>query len=312
MSRVLITGGAGAIGSNLTAALVARDQEVVVLDDLSSGHRTLLPQGVHLIEASITDDSALSEAFASGVDYVFHLAALFANQNSVDHPEADLDANGRGTLKVLEHARRARVRKLLFSSSSCVYGNKAVMAEDDLDFQLDTPYAITKLLGEKYCRFWVKQHGVNIVILRLFNTYGPHEYPGPYRNVIPNFFARAMKGEPLIITGTGDETRDFTFVEDTVRGILGAMFTETVPGDVFNIASGRETRIVDVARMINEIAGNAADIVFQPRRAWDSVSRRRGDIAKAQATFGYRPRVPLREGLERTYAWLRSAMGADD
>jgi len=311
MSQILITGGAGAIGSNLAAALVARDNKVVVLDDLSSGHRALLPHGVPLIEGSITDDSALAEAFAGGIDYVFHLAALFANQNSVDHPEADLDANGRGTLKVLEHACRAGVRKLLFSSSSCVYGNKPVMTEDNPDFQLNTPYAITKLLGEHYCKFWVEHHGMNVVILRLFNTYGPHEYPGPYRNVIPNFFARAMKGETLIITGTGDETRDFTFVEDTVRGMLGAMFAETVPGDIFNIASGQETRIVDVATMINEIAGNAAGIVFQPRRAWDSVSRRRGDIGKAQATFGYRPRVSLREGLERTHAWLRSVTGAD-
>jgi nucleoside-diphosphate-sugar epimerase len=191
-------------------------------------------------------------------------------------------------------------------SSSCVYGNNEVMTETDIDFDPDTPYAITKLLGERYCQFWANQFNLDVVSLRFFNSYGPHEYPGQYRNVIPNFFKRAMAGQPLTITGTGQETRDFTFVEDTVQGILGALFGRTKPGDVFNIASGRETSILELAEKINRITGNRAEIQFVPRRSWDRVSRRKGIIEKAQSTFDYRPLTDLDEGLEKTYNWLKS------
>ncbi len=305
MSEVLVTGGAGAIGSNLVARLLERGATVTVLDDLSSGHRSLVPARARLIEGSVEDDAALAKAFERSPTQVFHLAALFANQNSVDHPVRDLQVNGQGTIKVLERARAAGVRKVLFTSSSCVYGNKAVMRETDIDFQPDTPYAITKLLGEQYCRFWSQMHGLDTVIVRLFNTYGPHEFPGRYRNVIPNFLKIAMAGEPLPITGTGGETRDFNFVADTVDGIIAAMETATAPGDVYNLASGQETSVKDLALAINEVTGNRAGVVLRPRRGWDHVSTRRGDATKAANILGHRVRVPLREGLERTHAWLK-------
>jgi UDP-glucose 4-epimerase len=206
----------------------------------------------------------------------------------------------------LERAKAGGVAKVLYTSSSCVYGNKAVMREDDVDFQLDTPYAITKLLGERYCRFWSGFHGLDTVIVRLFNTYGPHEYPGRYRNVIPNFLKLAMEGKPLPITGTGEETRDFNYVEDTVAGIVAAMTRSTTPGDVFNIASGRETRIIDLANAINAVTGNAGGVAFLPRRGWDHVASRRGDASKAERMLGHGSRVGLAEGLERTHAWLKS------
>lgn len=310
MTRILVTGGAGAIGSNLAAELIARGHTVTILDDLSSGHRALVPAKARLIAGSVADDAALAEAFATQPERVFHLAALFANQNSVEHPDRDLNVNGLGVVKVLGHAQRAGVAKVLYTSSSCVYGNKAVMRETDLDFMPDTPYAITKLLGEKYCRYWSDYHKLDTVIVRLFNTYGPGEHPGRYRNVIPNFLKLAMSGAALPITGTGEETRDFNFVSDTVAGLILSMETPTRPGDVFNLASGRETTIRALAEAVNEITGNRAGLAFQPRRGWDHVLTRRGDTAKAESGLGYRPKVGLHEGLERTFDWLKSTSGA--
>ena len=307
MTRVLVTGGAGAIGSNVVGELASRGWEVTVLDDLSSGHRSLVPEGVEFVQGAVQEDSVLDRAFACRPDYVLHLAALFANQNSVDHPRDDLFAGGLGTLKVLEYSHASGVRKILYASSSCVYGNKEVMEESDEVFHPDTPYAITKLLGERYCRFWASHHGLDVVITRLFNTYGPGEYPGRYRNVVPNFFKLAQEGKPLPITGTGEETRDFTFVRDTVAGILGALLGQTQPGDVFNLASGRATRIIDLANHINRIAGNSAGVQFQPRRDWDRVLNRLGRIDKAVRVFGYAPQVGLEEGLKLTFDWLKSA-----
>jgi nucleoside-diphosphate-sugar epimerase len=180
------------------------------------------------------------------------------------------------------------------------------MREDDTDFGRDTPYAITKLLGEQYCRFWSQQHGLDTVVVRLFNTYGPHEYPGRYRNVVPNFIKLAMTGQTLPITGTGNETRDFNFVTDTVAGIVAAMETSTRPGEVYNLASGRETSIINLAEQINALTGNKAGVVHRPRRGWDNVITRCGDITRARKDLGYVPATSLSEGLLRTYEWLKS------
>lgn len=305
--RVLVTGGAGAVGSNLVRALLDDGLDVVVLDDLSSGYRELVPEDADFIAGSITDDEALERAFEPVPDYVFHMAALFANQNSVEHPVDDLLINGLGTQNVLEMSRARGVKKVVFNSSSCVYGNKIVMLESDREFDLDTPYAITKLLGEHYCTFWSREHGLDTVTVRIFNSYGPNEYPGRYRNVIPNFIASALKGEPLRITGSGEETRDFTYVSDIVSGLVAVMRVDTTPGDVFNLGSGTETRIIDLAHRINRLTGNGAGVAFEPRRHWDHVSRRRANIDKGRSALGYEPRVGLDEGLEMTYDWLKRA-----
>jgi UDP-glucose 4-epimerase len=308
--RFLITGGAGAIGSNLARELISRGHEVTVLDDLSSGYRDLVPQQARFIEGSITDDKALAAAFELSPNYVIHAAALFANQNSVEHPQDDLTINGLGLVKVLERCVSGAVRKVLFCSSSCVYGGKAVMREDDLDLRPDTPYAITKWLGERYLRYWVDYYRLNAVAVRLFNIYGPGERPGRYRNVIPNFFDLAMRGEPLVITGTGEETRDFTFTGDAVAGMLGAIEAETTPGDIFNIGSGHATRIGDLAAKINALTGNRAPVRFVPRREWDHVPHRACDNARARQVFGFAPRVTLDEGLKQTLTWLKASRRA--
>lgn len=300
-----MTGGAGAIGSNLVRRLLGYGHDVVVVDDLSSGRRSGVPEGAELVVGSVTDGTVIDAAFASGPELVFHLAARFANQNSVDHPEDDLRVSGVGTLRVLERAVATGVRKVLVTSSSCVYGNGPSDDELGVHFATETPYAMTKMLAEGYARFFAAHHGLDTVIVRPFNTYGPGEHPGRYRNVIPNFLEAAIRQEPLVVTGTGDETRDFTFVEDTVAGMVLAMDAETAPGDVFNIASGVETRIVDLARAINELVGNPAGVVHQPRRDWDATTRRRGSIDRARAVLGYEPSVSLEIGLRRTHDWLR-------
>jgi nucleoside-diphosphate-sugar epimerase len=304
--RILITGGAGAIGSNLAQTLLERGNEVGVIDDLSSGYRDLVPDGVRFVEGSITDDKPLAAAFDPVPDFVIHAAALFANQNSVEHPQADLLVNGLGSIKVLERAVEARVQKVVFCSSSCVYGGKEVMRESDTDLAPDTPYAISKWLGERYVCYWANQHKLNAASVRLFNVYGPGERPGRYRNVIPNFFALALRKEPLVITGTGEETRDFTFVNDAVDGIIGVLAAPTAPGETVNIGSGQPTRIIDLATRINELAGNSSNIRFAPRRSWDHVPHRNCDNTRARQLFGFAPSTTLDQGLEMTLAWLKS------
>jgi nucleoside-diphosphate-sugar epimerase len=311
MSRILVTGGAGAIGNSLCRVLVAEGHEVTVLDDLSSGHAEFLPPEVRFLEASLLDREALDSAFAPAPQYVVHLAALFANQNSVEHPEADLEANGQGMLRILEASSRVGVQKLVYTSSSCIYGNRELMREEDGAGNLDTPYAVTKYLGELYSQYWVQQMGLNIAIARLFNCYGPYELPGPYRNVTTNFFARALRGEALTITGDGSETRDFTFVEDTVEGLRLLLFGPTQPGEVFNIATGEPTPILTLAEEINRLTANPAPIEFRSRRSWDHVRSRVGVIDRIRDRLGYEPRYSLADGLKRTCEWMRKQVGQD-
>src|SRR4030066_299826 len=224
--NVLITGGAGCIGSNLTKALIeAEASKVIVLDDLSAAEKLNVPidPKVIFVEGSALDDEILKRVFSMKLDCVFHLAAHFANQNSVDNPETDLEVNGLGTIKVLEYSHLAKVSKFVFASSGCsVYGSQAPLPlkEDYVSLHLDTPYQITKLLGELYCNFFHNYYGLQAAIARYFNVYGPGEIPGAYRNVIPNFMWWALHKMPLPITGTGEETRDFTFVDDIVDGTL--------------------------------------------------------------------------------------------
>jgi nucleoside-diphosphate-sugar epimerase len=310
VTRALVTGGAGMVGSHLTARLIADGVEVVVLDDLSSGHRELVPPQARFLLGSVVDDDAVQAAFDPAPDEVFHLAALFANQNSVEHPVEDLAVNGLGTLKVLRAATSTGVRKVLYTSSSCVYGGaRPVMSEEDGLLDLDTPYAVSKLLGEHYSRLWAHSYGLDVVIARLFNCYGPHEHPGRYRNGIPNFLQLAMRGEPLPITGSGEETRDFTYVGDTVEGLVKAMAADTAPAEVFNFGSGRETSIRELADMVNAITGSTAGVVHVGRRSWDQVSRRVANVERAVTRLQHRADTSLHEGLASTYAWLRAVGG---
>jgi nucleoside-diphosphate-sugar epimerase len=308
---ILVTGGAGAIGSNLTRALGKLGAKlVIVLDDLSSASRWNVPalSNVLFVEGSILDEVELKRVFSEGPEVVFHLAALFANQNSIDHPETDLLVNGLGTLKLLQYSQLTGVKRFVYASSGCsIYGSDAPLplTEEYMSLNLSTPYQITKMLGELYGNFFHHHYGLGVVKARFFNSYGPGEVPGQYRNVIPNFIYWAMLGQPLPITGTGEETRDFTYVEDIVDGLLRAGHFEAAVGQEFNLASGVETRISDLAEMINAQVGNKGGIKFTEKRKWDTKSRLLASVERAQTLIGYRPRTQLVAGLANTIAWYR-------
>jgi nucleoside-diphosphate-sugar epimerase len=287
----------------------AEAKKIIVLDDLSAAERWNVPDdpSVVFIEGSVVDDEILKRAFAAKLDYVFHLAAHFANQNSVDNPETDLEVNGLGTLKVLEYSNLTKVSRFVFASSGCsVYGSQAPLPlkEDFVSLHLDTPYQITKLLGELYCNFFQNYYGLPIATARYFNVYGPGEIPGAYRNVIPNFMYWALHKMPLPITGTGEETRDFTFVEDIVDGTLRCGVVPEAIGQAFNLASETETTVIDIANMVNELTGNPAGVKFLARRDWDKITKRRASIQKANKMLGYQPKTKMKDGIKRVHEWF--------
>lgn len=309
--RILVTGGAGAIGSTLVRNLCQTGAELVlVLDDLTSGQRWNLPaeRNMMFVQGSILDEVKLKRVFFEEPHIIFHLAAFFANQNSIDHPESDLMVNGLGTLRLLEYAELTKVSRFVYASSGCsIYGSSAPLPlkEEFMSMNLSTPYQITKMLGELYCNFFFNHYDLPVVKTRFFNSYGPGEVPGQYRNVIPNFIFWALQGKTLPITGTGEETRDFTYVEDITDGLLRAGYYEKAIGQEMNLASGRETKIADLAKMINEITGNKAGISFSTRRKWDTKNRLLASIERAKELLGYEPKTTFRDGLEKTIQWFR-------
>ncbi|MCX7747158.1 MAG: NAD-dependent epimerase/dehydratase family protein [Clostridia bacterium] len=305
-TRVLITGGAGAIGSQLAKRLIGYNCKITVIDDLSSGRVENIPIGVDFIKADISKDlSDISTEF----DYIFHCAGFFANQNSVLHPKRDLDVNGIGTLNVLEFAnRQVALVSMVYLSSSCVYGPQGgTLVEDKISGKFDTPYALTKFLGEGYCDFFYKYHKLPVSTIRLFNSYGPGEFPGEFRNVIPNFIYKAMNGNPLVITGTGDETRNFTYVEDVIDGML-RVASSKVAGETINLGTGKEITIKYLAELINEITGNKSGIEFIQRRKWDNILKRNASIEKAKTLLGFESKTSIEEGLQKTYNWLKNVI----
>lgn len=307
---VLVTGGAGCIGTNLCRKLSELNVEkVIILDDLSSAYEWNIPKAKNIafVNGSILDDEMLKRVFKERPDYVFHLAAHFANQNSVDNPEYDLMVNGIGTLKVLQYAHLLGVERLVYASSGCgVYGldSKMPFEEHDVSISLHTPYQVTKLLGELYTNYFHNLYGLAIVNARFFNVFGPGEVPGRYRNVIPNFFYWAMNGRALPITGDGSETRDWTYVDDIVGGLLAMGVREEAIGEAINLGSGKEQRVVDMARKVNDIVGNEAGIVHVPRRDWDAKTRLLSSIEKAKRLLDYKPQMTFEDGLERVHGWF--------
>ncbi len=308
--KVLVAGGAGAIGGNLVCELAAAGADkVIVLDDLSSGMRQNLPSlpNILFVEGSVLNEEKLKRVFFEGTQLVFDLVALFANQNSIDHPESDLLISGLGTLKLLQYAHLAQVERFIYASSGCsIYGsnNHLPLKEESFSLHLSSPYQITKMLGELYCNFFYSYYGLKTVRSRLFNVYGPGEVPGQYRNVIANFIHWAKLGKPLPITGSGEETRDFTYVDDIVDGLMRAGYFESAIGQAFNLASGHETQILNLANKINELTGNRAGVTFTERRKWDTKGRLLASIECAKSLIGYEPRISIEEGLKETVHWF--------
>lgn len=308
LGTAVVTGGAGAIGSRLVRRLLdGGASRVVVVDDLSSGYEWLLPRDARIsfVKADVCALPSLRLNLREPL--VFHLAAFFANQNSVDHPLDDLHTNGKGTLTTLMWAAEQKARKVVYASAGCSiagHGIDAPIHEDmPVSLHLDTPYQITKALGEFYCNYF-DQH-VRTARCRFFNSYGPGEVPGPYRNVIPNFIWRALNNEPLVITGTGEETRDFIFVDDLVDGLLLAATQDAASGGAFNLGTGIQTDIATLAATIITACNSKSRVEFAPRRSWDHSMRRRADISRAQSVLGFSPQMRIGEGIRRTVEWFQ-------
>ncbi len=215
--------------------------------------------------------------------------------------------NGIGILKVLEYANLIGVERFVYSSSGCgVYGldSKMPFKEHDISINLHTPYQVTKLLGELYTNYFHNLYDLPIVNARFFNVFGPGEVPGRYRNVIPNFFYWAMTGNPLPITGDGTETRDWTYVEDIVDGLLAMGIKEEAIGEAINLGSAKDHRVIDMANTVNELTGNEAGIKFAPRRNWDAKTKLLSSIDKAQSILDYKPKMEFKDGLEKVNQWF--------
>lgn len=308
---VLVVGGAGAVGSQLTNRLTKICKKVIVLDNLTSGYTDLLQRSPNLlfIEGDIRSDSDLKRCFNESPDIVFHLAAFFANQNSVDYPQEDISVNGSGTLKLYEYcALYGKLEKIIYASSGCsIYGSAPMPYVEDViePMHLSTPYQITKMLGELYGNYFIRQYNLPICYARFFNSYGQGEYPGQYRNVIPNFIYWALQGQSLPITGTGDETRDFTSVKDIVQGLILMAENDEAIGEAFNLAAGREIQIRYLAELINKETGNEAPINFKPRRSWDSKPRLLASNDKAKKILGFNPSLDFESNITETVAWFR-------
>jgi len=268
---------------------------------------TPLPN-ILFVQGDVRSDIDLKRVFKEDPTLVFHLAAFFANQNSVDYPEISVDVDISGQIRLLEYSRLAGVERFVYASSGCaIYGSYPTLPlkEDFISMHLTTPYQINKMTGEMYCNFYHHHYELPIVNCRFFNSYGPGEAPGQYRNVIPNFIYWAMNGIALPITGTGEETRDFTYVLDLVQGLIKASYYQKAIGENFNLASGKEIAIKDLAEMVNTATGNEKPIYFKERRKWDTKPRLLASINKARELIGYTPVVEFDEGFRANIEWFR-------
>jgi len=304
VSKVVVTGGAGFIGSNLAEALVEEGHDVVVVDDLSTGRlENLHTVSIELVRESITNLKLLKEVFEDA-SCVFHEAAIPSVQRSVDDPLATNEANVKGTLSVLIAARDCGVEKVVYASSSSVYGDTPTLPKrEDMKPTPLSPYAVSKLAGEHYCEAFSEVYGLKTVCLRYFNVYGPRQDPtSQYAAVIPSFITRVLDGKPPVIYGDGEQTRDFTFVKDVVKANILAMNRGR---GVFNIACGERVSINELAHKVMEIAGVELEPVYEEARRGD-VRHSLADLSRARAELGYSPEYSLEMGLRENINYFKS------
>jgi nucleoside-diphosphate-sugar epimerase len=303
----LVAGGAGFIGSNIVAALVSRGLKVRVLDNFSSGGRSNLAgleDRIELIEGDIRDYWTVTNAM-EGVNIVLHQAALPSVERSVDNPLTSNEVNINGTLNLLEAARRNQVKKFVYASSSSIYGDSPTLPKrEEMKPQPLSPYAITKLAGEQYCTTYHRIYGLPTVSLRYFNVFGPRQNPNSqYAAVIPKFITQISRGEPPVIYGDGEQSRDFTYVSNVVEANLMACEAEEVAGEVINVACGASFNLNQLVVLLNQIMGTDIQPKYAPAKPGD-VSQSLADVRKAQRLLGYQPHVDLHQGLTLTVEHL--------
>lgn len=303
--KTLVTGGAGFIGSNLVKLLLEEGHDVTVLDNFSSGYQTNLPdsQHVRIVVGDVQDPVAVESAI-TGAEVVFHLAASVGNKRSIDHPVEDSQINVLGTLTVLEAARSANARKIVYSSSAGIFGELTTLPiREDHPVEPDTPYGASKLAGEKLCLAYAKLYELEAVALRYFNVYGVNQRYDAYGNVIPIFAHRIFHNQPIVIFGDGEQTRDFINVRDVVLANYRAGMNHGISG-AFNLGSGDRITINRLAEMMVDVAGTNTEIIHAAPRPGD-VRHSLADISAAANAFGFAPTITLERGLVDYLAWSR-------
>jgi UDP-glucose 4-epimerase len=310
--RALVTGGAGFIGSHIAQRLIAEGHEVVVLDNLftgSVGNVEAIGAGVHFVRGDVRDLAVVEEC-ARGCDVVFHQAAIVSVPFSVERPQESHDVNIQGTLNVLQAARAAKARRVVFASSAAIYGADPTLPKHEGMLPAPiSPYGVEKITGEHYLATWSKLFGVETVALRYFNVFGPRQDPkSAYSGVISIFVDRILAGKPITFFGDGSQTRDFVYVTNVVDANLLAATTPGVSGRVFNVACGRSITLLELGSLIERAAEKTVARAFAEARAGDIVDSL-ADIARARKELGYEPKVDVETGLRNLVAYVASSSG---
>lgn len=323
-ARVLVVGGAGFVGSNLVHQILEQDVcEIVVVDNLLSSDVSNIPADprVRFVFGSITDDRILA-GLPDDLDYAFHLACFHGNQSSIADPFADHDNNTYTSLKLFDRLKYIKgLRKVVYAAAACAVAEKtydaptATTEDQPVTLYHDSPYSISKIIGELYGNYYFQQHKLPFVKARFSNVFGPREILGAgqwrgtvhtvWRNVTPTFIWRSLNGEALPLDNGGNASRDFIFVEDMARGLM-ACALKGAAGGVYNLATGRETSILELATIINEYTGNTTPLDLRPAREWDRSGKRFASTEKAARELGFSAEVDIREGLRRTVEWTQA------
>ena len=327
-ASILIVGGAGFVGSNLARMLLSEDSgKIHIVDNLMSAESFNIPSDERIIfsEASITDN-VLLQSMKDEYDYVFHLATYHGNQSSIHDPIADHENNTLTTLKLYETLKDfKKIRKVVYSSAGCSVAEKTFdkanpsKEVETVSLTMDSPYSMSKIFGEFYSNYYFKQHNLPTVRARFQNVYGPGEVLGAgrwrgtpatvWRNVTPTFIYKALKGKSLPLENEGIATRDLIYVEDIARGLM-ACASKGIPGEAYNIATGKEMSIRELAEKINRFTENEAPIQLLPKRPWDNSGKRFGCVVKSKDALGFEAKVGIDEGLQATVEWTKANLDA--
>ncbi len=323
-TKVLVIGGAGFVGSNLIHQILATaPRQIIVVDNLLSSDVANISTDprVHFIFGSITEDKILA-SLPSDLDYVFHLACYHGNQSSITNPLADHENNTLTSLKLFDHLKNVKgIKKLVYAAAACAVAEKtfdaptATTENQPLTLYHDSPYSISKIIGELYGNFYHQQHKLPFVKARFSNVFGPREILGAgqwrgtihtvWRNVIPTFIWHSLNGKALPLDNGGNASRDFIYVEDMARGLMACALKGEV-GGVYNLATGHETTILDLANLINEFTGNQTPVILLPARDWDRSGKRFASIEKSERELGFTAQIDIKEGVRRTVEWTKT------
>jgi UDP-glucose 4-epimerase len=308
MSKYLVTGGAGFIGSHIAGELVRKGHSVRIIDNFSTGKRENISpflNKIELVEADIREFKACRKV-VDGVDFVLHQAALTSVPLSIEDPLLTNEINITGTLNLLLASREAKVQRLVFASSAAVYGDDSRLPKTEkMDGLPISPYALSKLVGELYCRLFSQLYGLPTVCLRYFNIFGPRQDPfSQYASVIPNFIGKMLKDEKPVVFGDGEQSRDFLYVSNVVDANIMAVKASEVSGEVFNIAGGEKTTVNSLVQELNKALGKEIKPSYDDPRPGD-IKHSYADISKARKMLKYEPKVSFSKGLSETVHWYR-------